>query len=199
MKGRLSFLEDQALVARTLSGDELAFEALVRRYTPMVMGYLFRKTNGQADSEDLAQEIFLTSYRYLHNLRSTEQFGNWLMRIVKTKLIDYYRHNSRRPQIVLNEGDLTPEDYNPLDHEQDKSESPREATEHVELQDIILGELSHMKEKYRQILMLKLVGEKTTAEIASQLGLKESAVRMRVFRGMKLLRAALKRAGVKPQ
>ena len=73
-KGRLAELDDHNLVARTLMGDDLAFEVLMDRYTPMVVGYLFGKTNGEGDAEDLGQEIFLTAFRNLTALHSHDRF-----------------------------------------------------------------------------------------------------------------------------
>jgi len=53
-------------------------------------------------------------------------------------------------------------------------------------------------EKYRDILSLRLLGEESTDDIAARLGLKESAVRMRLLRGLRKLRKALRKYDMDP-
>lgn len=196
-KGRLAGLEDHTLVARTLSGEDDAFEILMKRYTPIVIGFLHGKTNNPCDTEDLSQEIFLKAFRYLHTLRSSEQFAGWLMRIARSRLVDYYRRNCRRPQLVVLEpgGDGSSE-TDPLEQVGDPSEGADRKARHKELQSIVIREIGNLSDGLRAIVSMRLIGEQSTAEIARELGMKESAVRMRAFRGLKALRKSLERCGI---
>jgi RNA polymerase sigma-70 factor (ECF subfamily) len=193
-KGQLALMEDHELVTRALTGQDMAFEVLLDRYSPLVSGILYRKTSCRSDAEDLAQEVFLAAYRGLRQLRTSDRFKGWLMRILHSKLVDYYRRNSRRPQIVTTNNDPEWEEKaGPLDQAAEPSANPRERLRLDEMRNTILGEISQMNDKYRFILYLRLIGEQSIEEIAQRLQLRPSSARMRLFRGMKILRKALKK------
>jgi RNA polymerase sigma factor (sigma-70 family) len=111
-----------------------------------------------------------------------------------SRLIDYYRMASRRPQLVSGEPD--PErsgDEGLLAQARDPGATPGEQASLAESQALVLREIARMDEKYRTILHLRLIGEQNSEEIARHLGMRPSGVRMRLFRGMRILRKALKK------
>lgn len=195
-KGQLALLEDARLVQRTLAGDDLAFEVLMERTLPLVTGLLAARTHCLPDAEDLAQEVFLTAYRSLAQLNSPEKFRGWLMRIVHSRLVDYYRTASRRPQMVSGEADPLRETEGLLAQAREPSPGPGERAAAAELRGLILREISRLDEKFRTILYLRLIGEQSSDEIARHLGLGSSSVRMRLFRGIRLLRKVLSRSEI---
>lgn len=193
---RLAELEDGALVSLAVAGDDSAFEALMNRYLPMVIGFLIGKTSNEGDAEDLGQEIFLKAFRNLSSLRNTARFGPWLMRITRTRLIDYYRSKGRRPRIVeIEERDDSPAESF-IDRVPDRSVTPGRKAILAQSQSIALKEIAQMGAAYQPILFMRLVGGHRTREIATQLGLKEDTVRARLSRGLKILRKSLRRQGV---
>ena len=196
-KGQLAAMEDARLVGRALAGDDLAFEALMERYLPLVTGFLAAKTHSLSDAEDLAQEVFLTAYRSLAQLSDPARFRPWLMRIMHSRLVDYFRMAGRRPQMVSGEADPQREgDEGMLAQASDPAAPPDERVMRAELQALVLGEIARMDEKYRTILHLRLIGEQNSEEIARLLGMRPSGVRMRLFRGLRILRKALKKFGI---
>ena len=62
-------IDDRKLVRQALAGDERACSIIVERYTPAVMGCIAGKVRSRSDMEDLAQEVFLRAFRFLHTLR----------------------------------------------------------------------------------------------------------------------------------
>jgi RNA polymerase sigma-70 factor, ECF subfamily len=72
---------DEDLVARALTSDGAAFEALVVRYQDRVFNLLLRMTGSENEAEDLAQETFLKAYRALATFRRGSKFYTWLFRI----------------------------------------------------------------------------------------------------------------------
>src|SRR5580700_3628962 len=83
---------DHSLVERCLTGDEVAWEDLVRAHTRRVYGLCYRFTGKDGEAQDLTQEVFLRVYRTLKTFRSTEgAFTTWLARLTRNLLIDNYR------------------------------------------------------------------------------------------------------------
>jgi RNA polymerase sigma-70 factor, ECF subfamily len=84
---------ESTLVSRCLSGDETAWEELVRQHTRQVYGLCYRFTGSGPEAQDLTQDVFLRVFRTLKSFRSTEgSFGTWLSRLTRNLLIDHYLH-----------------------------------------------------------------------------------------------------------
>ena len=126
-KAQLAELDDGELVAQSLGGKDLAFEVLVDRYSPMVLGYLWGKTPSATDCEDLTQEVFLTAFRYLKRLRASDRLGGWLLRIARSRLMDFHRTRSRRPRIVDTENPGETESPAAWERAPDAGPSPRQS------------------------------------------------------------------------
>src|ERR1039457_6399160 len=93
---------DHSLVERCLSGDEAAWEGLVRTHTRRVYGLCYRFTGKDGEAQDLTQEVFLRVYRTLKTFRATEgAFTTWLARLTRNLLIDNYRRTRQDRGIGL--------------------------------------------------------------------------------------------------
>ncbi len=188
-------IDDRKLVHRILAGDERACSILVERYTPAVMGCIAGKVRSRSDMEDLAQEVFLRAFRFLHTLRDQERFAPWLMGIARRSVADYYRRHGRRLQVIPSpDGD---EDQPcPLENFPDPSPGPADRLMARQEREIVLEELARLGEKYRVVLYMRLVGEESSSDIARLLGVAPDAVRKRLLRGMEQLRKGLRRRGL---
>src|ERR1700680_4808591 len=83
---------DQQLVERCLSGEEAAWEDLVKVHTRRVYSICYRFTGSDAEGEGPTQEVFLRVFRSLKSFRSGEgSFAVWLARLSRNLLIDHYR------------------------------------------------------------------------------------------------------------
>jgi len=190
----LDCCDDAGLVRIAVEGSDQAYEILVRRYTPMVIGFLYARTGNCQDTEDIAQESFFAAYRHLGKLRTADCFGSWLMTIARSKLVDHRRRQSRQPAILeTNADDLLAD---PLDNAPAHSPDPLHLASLSQVKSLVLSEMECMGEKYRSVLYWRLLGEESTAEIAIRLRMRENTVRMRLFRGLKILRKALKKHGI---
>src|SRR5262249_48665838 len=100
VKWTTSLDTDSSLVERCLSGDETAWEDLVRLHTRRVYAVCYRFTGTDAEAQDLTQDVFVRVFRSLKSFRSGEgSFTVWLMRLTRNLLIDHYRRSrpDRRP------------------------------------------------------------------------------------------------------
>ena len=76
-------LQEKLIAARR--GDSDAWEAVVRRYQDMAVGYAFALLGDWQEAEDAAQEAFITAFYALIKLRRLEAFPGWLRRIVHSR------------------------------------------------------------------------------------------------------------------
>lgn len=74
--------DDESLVGRAREGDEEAFAALVRRYTPMLMRLARMYVPTDALAEDVVQETWVAVVRGLERFEGRSSFKTWLFRIL---------------------------------------------------------------------------------------------------------------------
>ena len=84
------------LVRLTLGGDSTAFEQIILRYETRVMTLAARLLGARDDARDVAQEVFLRAFKYLHRLDLQKPVEPWLMRITVNVCRDAARTRQRR-------------------------------------------------------------------------------------------------------
>lgn len=174
-------VQDAVLIARVLDGSANAFEPLVRRYLPVIQGFMLNRLGPGGPWDDLVQETFVAAYRDLPRLRKPERFGPWLVRIAKSKLADHRR--ARRWDDAK-----SAEAANTAD--------PRVTIGDSLTRTAILNAVAQLPDRYRVVVYMHLFAEEAPAEIATRLGINESTARTRLQRGLEKLRGALRREGI---
>ena len=171
------------LLERFAAGDVEAFEALFRQHQCEVYGWILRIVRDRATAEDLTIETFWRMYRA--HARFDAARGNctaWLRRIATNAALDHLRRTRR--EVPLPE---------------DPPDAPKvPAAERSELRRTILSAMNSLSPRLRVAVVLALVEEESYDRIAEALGISVSAVKVRVFHGVRILRKELSRAGVRP-
>jgi RNA polymerase sigma factor (sigma-70 family) len=88
---------DAALVAQSLVGDREAFGQIVARYQSLICALAFTTTGSLAQSEDLAQETFVTAWKELSRLREPVKLRSWLCGIVRNLSYTAIHNEGREP------------------------------------------------------------------------------------------------------
>src|SRR5215468_6930573 len=88
---------DSELVARSLAGDRDAFGRIVMRYQTLICSLAYSATGSLSQSEDLAQETFVTAWKQLADLREPGKLRAWLCRISRNLTYDALRNEDREP------------------------------------------------------------------------------------------------------
>src|SRR3954469_8957512 len=89
--------DDATLVARTLAGERAAFAEIVRRHQTLITSLAFCAAGAVNQSEDLAQETFVTAWTRLATLEDPARLRAWLCGIVRNLARDSYRRGHRQP------------------------------------------------------------------------------------------------------
>lgn len=80
---RLDRLTDPQLIARCLSGDARAWDALLERYESLIYSALRRAGLTPADADDVFQEVCLSLLNHLESLRDTQRLSGWLLSVAR--------------------------------------------------------------------------------------------------------------------
>jgi RNA polymerase sigma-70 factor (ECF subfamily) len=89
--GELRAAADSLVIALACAGDDQAFTEIVRRRHGRVRRFMYRLCRRSALGDDLAQQVFLTAWRSLYQLRSAAAFDGWLKRIMITTWLEEVR------------------------------------------------------------------------------------------------------------
>jgi RNA polymerase sigma-70 factor (ECF subfamily) len=183
---------DDQLIRGTISGDQSAFAALVRRYERRV-AITIRSVIGDLSRDDLAdiaQDIFLLVYRSLGSFRGDSQFGTYVTRIA---LRHCYRESKRRKRRgslfqsynIAESGDRTPEERFAGDDRTDRGIIA------VERQTEVVNALGVLPEEFRTVLVLRVIEEMSVEEVAASLGISTGTVKSRLYRAKEKMRELL--------
>ncbi len=171
---------DAELVAETLGGNRDAFSQIVVRYQSLICSLAYSATGSLGQSEDLAQETFITAWRRLRMLREPAKLRAWLCGIARNRINNTLRREGREP--------LTAAEPLETAHEAPASEpSPPDQAISREEAAILWRALERLPQLYREPLVLFYREQQSIEAVAQDLGLSEDAVKQRLSRGRKLL------------
>jgi RNA polymerase sigma factor (sigma-70 family) len=181
-------LEDRAsdaqLLERFLQGkDEVAFSALLRRYSPLVLHVGRRVLSGWHDAEDVFQATFLLLARKADTLRNRGSLASWLHGAAYRLAVQLRRQGAKR---LRRERYATP----------GLAPGPEADAAWRELQAVLDEELTRLPDVYRAPLVLCCLEGHTQEEAARRLGWPPGTVSGRLHRARELLRQRLARRGL---
>ncbi len=170
-------LTDSELVERlqrAQSGDLRAFDVLVERYQGRIMANCTYLSGSSTDAEDLAQEVFVKAYFGVRSFEGRSQFYTWLQRIKVNHCLNFVKRSRRRTFVDV--------DAVPGQEElavEARAEANLDRAEDRATIDEVLGQ---MTETLRVPLVLCDMDGYSYQEIADELDVGLSAVKMRIKR-----------------
>jgi RNA polymerase sigma factor (sigma-70 family) len=171
---------DADLVAESLAGRRDAFRMIVERYQTLVCSLAYSATGNISQSEDVAQETFISAWKDLRLLREPGKLRSWLCGIVRNRARRQWRDEGREP--VRN--------ADTLENATDSASTdalPSEQAVSREEEAILWRSLEKIPENYREPLILFYREHRSIEQVAAALELSEDAVKQRLSRGRKLL------------
>jgi RNA polymerase sigma-70 factor, ECF subfamily len=164
--------------------SEIDLAALVQAYSSLLFRVAHSVLRSRAEAEDVVQDVFVRVLEHRRSLGTVRDMRVWLVRVAWNLAID--RRRRIRPE-QFDEGfaeSLVARNL-PADvalHEAQRLRS-------------VLRELERLPRAERDVLLLSVVDELGTAEMAEVLGRSESAVRALLFRARTRLRERLEEGG----
>jgi RNA polymerase sigma factor (sigma-70 family) len=165
-------------------GSEAAFADLVRRHIHLVYSVAFRYAGNSADAQDITQAVFVILVRKAASLRQRTTITGWLYETTRFTAVAFLRTKARQQardqesymRSTLN--DSGPDEVWP------------------QLAPLLEEAMNRLSEKERELLALRLFENKTAAETAALLGIREEAAHKRMARAVDKLRHFFFRRGI---
>ena len=184
---------DSQIVERCLSGQDAAWEELVKVHTRRVYSICYRFTNSDSEAQDLTQDVFLRVFKNLKSFRSGEGlFVVWLTRLTRNLLIDHYRRTrmERATESIEDQGPAL-EETTAMMARTEGMLAGREASE------VLQTALQKLSPDLRETVILRDLEELEYREIAQVLNVPEGTVKSRLNRGRAELARTLRRLKVR--
>lgn len=176
-KSSEELLSDEELMFLVLKDKEL-FTHIVGRYEKKLFRYVNRITNvSKEDIEDILQDVFVKAYVNMNSFNNSLKLSSWLYRITYNEVVSRHRKTKVRPEgnyINLEEGDIM----------QFCDIFCIEKDIHVsQIKGFIEEALGCIDFKYRQVLMLKFLEDRSYLEISDIIKKPPGTVATLIHRG----------------
>ena len=145
------------------------------RNFPKLLAYCKKLTQNKEDAYDITMDSFIKASEKIHMLRDADYFMTWLFRIAHNLCMDRCRRIKKQQTYRLDDSFDLVEDTSEVEYQLQKEASLQEMN--------VL--LENIEPKNKQILVEKYINNKSIAEIKTQMGITESAIKMRLLRARK--------------
>ncbi|MFN3199650.1 MAG: RNA polymerase sigma factor [Bradymonadia bacterium] len=181
----MNTLSDAELLA-LLQGDGPAppgaFELLVSRHQNHVRTNCRHLTRAPQDADDLAQEVFVKAWFALGRFEGRSSFKTWIKRIKVNHCLNYIEKRGGRRFVDI---DDTAKAEPP---EMQVAPDGEQSVHRAEIRQAISDILDELPDTLRLPLVMREIDQMSYQEIADTLGVKLSAVKMRIKRGREMFR-----------
>lgn len=169
------------MMRKALGGDQAAYAELLRETARLLRPFLSRRIGFEGDADDVLQEILVSIHKARHTYDGNRPYKPWMYAIAKFRLQDYLRvHYADQLRHAEDIDDL-------------ENIFGADVTEPAISYESISGEVLKLPEKQATILRLIHQEGYTSKEVATTLGMTESAVKVAAHRAYKVLRQKLER------
>ena len=181
---------DQEIVEISKSDPEF-FGLIMERYKNPLFFYIKRISQfSNEDAEDILQEVFIKAYTHINGYDTSLKFSSWIYRIAHNHVVDNFRKLSSRPRTTaIEDEDIAKIFKSDIDIEKD--------LHNKENMERIRESIKKMPIKYREVLVLRFLEDKSYEEIMDILKRPKGTVATLLARGRKILEKDLKSNNIK--
>jgi len=176
---------DEELVELTLKDQNFLF-CLTRKYETKLISYILRISNvPKEEAEDILQDVFIKVYYNLNSFNKDLKFSSWIYRITHNQVISNFRKIKARAETVS--FDFKDEIMENIASEFDI----KEELDYKIFRKKVAIALNNIDSKYKEVLVLYLLEEKSGQEISDILKKRINTVYSLISRGKKILEKEL--------
>jgi RNA polymerase sigma-70 factor (ECF subfamily) len=174
---------DAECVRRVQQGDTDSFELLVRRHEKAIFNLIYRLLGNYDEAAEVAQEVFLSAFKSIHQFRGEANFSTWLYRIG-------LNHASTRRKSLQS----SQQRHIPLDGTEvsaDGAVDPAKNVEHKEIQQRVQQALNSLDPEDARIVLLRDLQDIAYEDVAEMLDIPVGTVKSRLHRARQALKTSL--------
>lgn len=150
------------------------FTLLYQKYKEPIFSYIYYLSSNHAEAEEICQDVFLKVYLNIDKFEGRSTFKSWIYRIAKNTFLEFKR--KRKKEILtcetsMLEGENTNDEFIPENH-----------LLNIEKDLLIQKTLSKMKEKYRNLIVLRDIQNLSYQEISEITEMKLNTVKVNIYR-----------------
>ena len=175
---------EQELIVRARTGDESAFEQLVKAFTPGLFRVVRRMVVDTGEAEGIIQETFWRVWQALPRYKEDRRFFPYLATIATNLIRDAWRKDKR----------ILPDEFEAIAEHFDETPSPEMQVVEAELLQSLASAVEELPPLYRSVIALRYDAGLSYEDIASAMGLPLNTVRTYLFRAKAALHKSLKEA-----
>lgn len=180
----------QLHIEKAKKGDQVAFTFLLDFYWNEVYGFMLKRTENEADTEDIVIETFAKAFDRIATYNPEYAFNTWLIAIAKNVHIDLLR--KKRSSLFI---EITDEEDQQAYNVADSSPSPEDKIIKEQNLSSLLECIKKLKPQYQEVIQLRYFQELSYQEIAGQLSEPLNNVKVKLLRAKKLLAEIITKKG----
>lgn len=188
----LAAAPDAELAERAASGDEMAFETIMRRHNRLLFRTAHSILRSDAEAEDALQEAYMRVWRAVPTFRSDSTLATWMVRIIINEAPGRLRRHCAQAiplHTAMESTDLATQES----MHDDPDRRQEQAAMWAQMRQLMEARIDALPAAFRTVFMLRTVQEMSVQEVSAALEIPEATVRTRYFRARGLLREGLAR------
>jgi RNA polymerase sigma factor (sigma-70 family) len=184
--------EDQQWMEQLVNGDSNGFNHLYQKYAGQIYGFYKNRLKDPELVSDLHQLTWEKVYKKAHLFNLDQKFSSWLYTIASNMMVDEIRKRTRLTKFkedYLIES-VTLNEESSIELLEDQSNLGNEKVDGASNSEELNLKLSMLSDLNKKVIELRYLGEKSFAEIASELNLSEPNVRKIISRSLKKMKGS---------
>lgn len=177
---------DEQLVADYIAGEETALDLLIKRYLKPVYGFAFHYVGDDEVAADIAQDVFLKTWKNIKRFDQKRKFKTWIFEIAKNTALD---HLKKKKAVTFSK--LSPDLGEGIQFEETLTEDlplPDEILEEKMTRERLEAAIALLPPDYRAVLVLRYHDQLNFQEVAEVLGKPLNTIKSQYRRALVQLR-----------
>jgi len=172
----------QKNIEKAKNGDQVAFTFLLDFFWNEVFGYMLKRTENEADTDDIVIETFAKAFDKIATYNPEFGFNTWLIAIAKNVHIDMLRKKKTSLFLDMNNNENN-QAYQIID------ETPSAEDDIITEQNLsqLLGYIKELKPAYQEVIQLRYFQEMSYLDISETLEEPLNNIKVKLLRAKKLL------------
>jgi RNA polymerase sigma-70 factor (ECF subfamily) len=184
--------DDAALVQRATERDETAFRTIMGRYNTRLYRIARSILRSDSEAEDVVQETYVRAFTHLQTFRGESSLGTWLTRIATNEALG--RQRRKRPTVEWTTMETDPKNGELFSLGQAATgDNPERTVAQQQIQRLVEAAIDDLPERYRIILITRVIEGMSVEETATVLELSIETVKTQLHRARIMLREELEK------